>query len=534
MSYVLTVIGVGSHGGCDDAVGLHLVTLLAESQSAGCGSGVDCVLWESADALTLVHDLLELANPVLLVDCADMGLAGGEWRAFVPGEGQLRLARDAVSTHGLGIAEALELARGLGFSHALRVFGVQPFDLTPRIGLTAEMGACLPVLFGALAEEVKRLLPDPSICVPVDKPFDRPVLGLGIETKSALALGRGDTIHLYGSFGDLGEPMRRVQMERAVDALLNGEDPPGVIVVDRHPDMFPGVLGRRLARERGLQLLEVQHHQAHAAACMAEHGLEHALALTFDGMGYGGDGTLWGAELLEVGRSGWLRLATFAPVPLPGGDAAVRHPLRQLFSRLLDARVEINAAWQERLGITPLESMVWSRQCRTGLQAPLTHAAGRLFDAFAAWLDLAPACIAFEGEPAIRLQAVAESWQGEPLPAPLPFVGRMADGIWIIDWSGLFAMLPPEPPCVSDRPAWAYAFHLAVAAAMVEMAVSGADRCGVRDVVLSGGVFFNGLLRTLLVERLEQAGLRVWVHRRIPTGDGGIAVGQVWLAGKVE
>lgn len=149
----LTVAGIGSLLSRDDAIGLELVRDLPTP------SGVETLLWEDADALTLAHELLQLATPVLIVDCADMRLAPGSWRAFSLDDAGLAPATDAVSTHGLGLAEALAIARQLGFGQTLRVFGVQPYDIRSGAGLSAAMAGRLGVLRQALGETVAGLLP---------------------------------------------------------------------------------------------------------------------------------------------------------------------------------------------------------------------------------------------------------------------------------------------------------------------------------------------------------------------------------------
>ncbi|MBF0273160.1 MAG: hydrogenase maturation protease [Magnetococcales bacterium] len=533
----LTVIGVGSRGARDDGIGLRLVEALAQSTAS---PGLTPVLWEDADALTLAYDLLTLTEPVLIVDCANMGLEGGIWRHFRPRDGLLKTTVDSLSTHGFGVAEALEIACGLGFDHPVGVFGVQPFDLSPQPGLTPEMTQRVPELLtglqtvvGCLLAEWPAALPEIQAVIPAPGRFARPMLALGIESKNALAFGHGESITLFRPCGDLTDPMARNAMEQAVLALLDHPShPPEALVVDRHPDLYPTVLGGRLARERSLELVTVQHHQAHAGACMAEHGLHAALALTCDGMGHGLDGSLWGAELLHLHPGGWSRLGTFAPVPLPGGDAAVRQPVRQLLARLLAAGVTIDAAWQTRLGLSAVEIDLWRQQCRLGVNAPMSHAAGRLFDAFAAWLGSAPRVIAHEGEPAMGLEAMAHRWPEKPCDRHLPFALREESGMVWVDWSPLFAALPVEPVPEEDRPAWAYGFHQAVAEALAALVEQGTRNTGVRHLVLSGGVFMNRLLKDLLRARLHASAVKIFHHQRLTTGDESLAVGQLWIAGE--
>jgi len=154
----LTVAGVGSFLSCDDAIGLRLVEAYARQPLP---SGVTTQPWEDADALTLADNLLESDEPLLLVDCADMGLTAGSWRVFAGDEARFRCHSDALSTHGLGVAEALAIARELGREAAVHLFGVQPFDLSPRPGLSDGMQECFAALFTALSESVDTILNNP-------------------------------------------------------------------------------------------------------------------------------------------------------------------------------------------------------------------------------------------------------------------------------------------------------------------------------------------------------------------------------------
>ncbi|MBF0423748.1 MAG: carbamoyltransferase HypF [Magnetococcales bacterium] len=378
--------------------------------------------------------------------------------------------------------------------------------------------------------------PQPATTLRLARPLKRSVLAMGVETKNAIALGRSREITLFPMVGDLADPDTRMRLERGARALLDGEFPPEVIAVDLHPDMYPTVFGRQLARERGLPVIEIQHHSAHAAACMAEHGLQEGLALSLDGMGWGTDGTLWGAELLQMTPGRSLRLGTFAPVPLPGGDAAVRHPDRQLVARWLDAGVAISDGWRQRHGLTPGAITIWTEQWRRRLNAPMSHAAGRLFDAFAALLGIAPGTIGHEGEPAMLLEAEARRFHGIlSHEHRLPYALGYHDGVLLVDWAETFRQFPPEK-CLTPEEVtlWAYAFHLAVASAIQEMVQYAHQLTGLHAVALSGGVFMNGLLKDHLIVSLEHQGFQVFCHRQIPVGDGSVAVGQAWMIGEKE
>ncbi|MBF0142098.1 MAG: hypothetical protein HQL59_01400 [Magnetococcales bacterium] len=378
--------------------------------------------------------------------------------------------------------------------------------------------------------------------ITLPQPLRRRVLAMGSEAKNRIALGVGSTITLSPPSGELSDPEARQRLEEAVAHLR--DDPataPEVIAVDLHPDLFPSILGRRLAASWEIPVVAVQHHHAHGAAGLAEHALAAGLAVVFDGLGWGPDGRLWGAELLRIGPDGFSRLGTFAPVPLPGGDAAVREPRRQLVGRWVAAGIEPPPAWRESCGVSEPEAGIWAHQCRRGVLAPVSHAAGRLFDAFAAWLGVAPTTIAHEGEAAMRLEAEARRWTDNDCQRTVSFARREAEGLLEIDWSAAFRLPPParkmprgEAPAreaASARAEWAMAFHRAMAQAIGEMAAWGIARTGLTTVILSGGVFFNTVLCELVIPELASRGGSPLFHRQVATGDAGIALGQAWIAG---
>lgn len=365
------------------------------------------------------------------------------------------------------------------------------------------------------------------------RPLERCVLAMGADMKNAIAVAYGDRVVLSPHIGDLDSPEALDGFEQVVRTLPYFLDRrPEAVAVDLHPDMQATRRGRILADQGGLPVVEVQHHHAHAAACLAEHGLREGLALVMDGTGWGPDGTVWGAELLDVRAGGFTRCATFAPVRLPGGDRAVRQPVRQLVARFVEAGLEISDAWRERLGVTEEEVTVWTRQCRQSLNAPLSHAAGRVFDAFSVLLGCAPDTVTYEGQPAIRLEAAAAGGRKGEFP-DIPFGTREVEGMLQIDWSPAFRMLS-ESARDGARPSSqvAMAVHCAIVRAAKAMVVYGLGRTKGRVIALSGGVFMNRILNDLLVPELEERGLTVLRHRQVPPGDGGLALGQAVVAGR--
>lgn len=361
----------------------------------------------------------------------------------------------------------------------------------------------------------------------------RCVLGMGADLKNSIALGYESTLVPSPHIGDLDTPEAVDGCLQVVEALPRFlGHVPEVIAVDLHPDMQATRLGFDVARRGNLPVFQVQHHHAHALACLAEHGRSTGLALVFDGTGLGIDGTIWGAELLDISPGSIRRLASFSGVPLPGGDSAVRHPVRQLIARWTAAGITTpHPAWFSHLGVSDEEITWWVSQCRQNVNAPITHAAGRVFDAVSVALSVAPSLTTYEGQSAIRLEAVARPAIKSSVPA-LEYRSFESDGMLWIDWSGLFTRMAGENPRTIEKNLWAFAFHRAMALAAETMVEFGLDQTPHRTVGLSGGVFMNHILNELLIPRLENRGIEVLIHRHTPPNDGCIAVGQVIAAGR--
>lgn len=366
------------------------------------------------------------------------------------------------------------------------------------------------------------------------RPLARRVLALGAELKNTIALGFEGEVVLSPHIGDLETPEACDGLEQVVQrlpAFLGREAE--VVAVDLHPDMHATRLGRAYAAERGLALVAVQHHHAHAAAALAEFGLEAAVALVFDGTGLGPDGMIWGGEALVVDRGGFRRTGTFTPVPLPGGDAAVRRPARQVVARLQAAGQPPEEALLARLGVAAGEAEVWALQARRGLNAPFTHAVGRVFDAFSALLGLVAGEITHEGQAAIRLEARARAEHRSAGAAPVPAFSMREDqsGMLIVDPAPAFAALAEERKKGAAGRGWALGFHRELARAARALARHALRGAPGLPVVLSGGVFMNRLLVETLAELLARDGIAVRLPERVPVNDGGIALGQAWIAG---
>ncbi len=342
--------------------------------------------------------------------------------------------------------------------------------------------------------------------LPLPVPARRPLVAAGAELKATFCVARGGKAYLSPHLGDLdSEAAHRAfatDLELYLEMLAVR---PEVVACDMHPDY----LSTRWAHEQDAELVEVQHHHAHAAGCLAEHGeQEPALALVFDGTGYGTDGTLWGGELLRCDLGAFERLAHLEPVPLPGGEAAIREPWRSA------------AAYLERAG-RPVPFERWS-EVRESLKvnAPLSSGMGRLFDAVAALLGVREQ-VTYEGQAAIELEQLADATDAEP------YVCRVADGLLC----GADLVAAAHDDLVAERPREeiAAAFHEGVAAAA---AAACADAAEPRLVVLSGGSFQNLRLLGSVRRHLEALGFRVLEHRLVPPNDAGISYGQAAIAAR--
>jgi hydrogenase maturation protein HypF len=372
-------------------------------------------------------------------------------------------------------------------------------------------------------------------------PVTRITLGLGGDLKNAPALARGTDVYLAPFIGDLEDPLTVTDFQRQVDRMLELYGVrPETVACDLHPLYYSSSLAAKFPEARRVG---VQHHHAHALAVMAEHGLERALALTFDGTGYGADGTIWGGEFLEADRRGFRRLGCFRPFPLPGGEAAVLHPLRTALALLAGS---LPPAGIERLlcrdgRLTGADARFLLDMLSRGLNSPLTSSLGRVFDAAAALLDLVDR-VAYEGEGPIRMEGLAlrEPGAQAPLSAgeqaePVLLVRPAAEGApFLLDPSPLLLEVAEQAIRPDARPgAAALRFHRAIARAALEGAREMRRRTGLGEVVLSGGVFQNTLLLGLLVPALQEEGFKVYTHRHLPPGDGGLAVGQVYFQDEV-
>ncbi len=353
------------------------------------------------------------------------------------------------------------------------------------------------------------------------------ILGVGGHLKNSVVLLEGERAFVSQHIGDLETVEAHDAFRRVVEDLQELYSVrAGVIAADLHPDY----LSSRFAAETGVGVEHVQHHVAHIGAVLAENEVEgRVLGVSWDGTGLGWDRAIWGGEFLVGEGCEWMRLGHLLPFRLPGGDLAAREPRRSALGLAAVMRGDAGERAIElmRGSFAHGEVELLLRVMEGGVHAPWTTSMGRLFDGVAALLGLRGRS-AFEGQSAMELEALAERAEGGGV--VYEFVmerGSGAEG-FVVDWRPVIAGVLGD----LDRgiaPEWiAAGFH----AALVELVVGMADRAGEASVALGGGCFQNRILLEGCVRRLGEEGYRVYWPQRVPPNDGGLALGQVWVASR--
>lgn len=359
--------------------------------------------------------------------------------------------------------------------------------------------------------------------LPLGTSTPRPVLAMGAHLKSAVCVAHETRAVLSPHVGDLDSWDGRVALREAVDGLLRVAGvAPQVIAHDLHPDYASTVLGHALSDELGIhQRVAVQHHHAHVAACLAEwQERGPVIGVAFDGSGLGTDGAIWGGEFLLVEGASFERRGHLAYVALPGGDAAARRPWRSAAAHLVAAQ----ARAERPVSVTSEEWEVVHQMLERPERLPRTSSAGRLFDAVASILDLRHVAT-FEGEAAMALEAVATARGSRTYPFTL--VGA---GPWTVDAGDLARAAYHDRLAGRDVAGIAGAFHRSLRDLVVSGCMRIREEAGVDTVVLTGGVFMNALLLSITEAALAAAGFRTLHPRLAPCNDGGIALGQAYVA----
>ncbi|MEM7773578.1 MAG: carbamoyltransferase HypF, partial [Cyanobacteria bacterium P01_A01_bin.37] len=352
------------------------------------------------------------------------------------------------------------------------------------------------------------------------------ILAVGAHLKNAIALSLGDQVVLSQYIGDLDtySTIQRLQ-QTITDFLTLYRCQPTAIACDRHPDYQSTQLANTLAQQWDVPLIPVQHHYAHVLSAMADHQLAApVLGIAWDGTGYGLDQTIWGGEFLHITDDSVERVAHFLPFPLPGGDICSREPRRSalglLYSCFGDAAFDMT-------DLAPMQTYsssqrdVLHQMLANQVNTPMTSSVGRLFDGIAALLDLHQQ-ISFEGQAAMALEFAAST---DAFMTDYPFMVSTTVP-YVIDWRPMVKTIIDDYRQGVSFATMSAKFHRTLVA-IVEAIV---HRVGLSHIVLTGGCFQNRLLTERSIRHLRRDGFSPYWHQRIPSNDGGIAVGQAIAA----
>jgi hydrogenase maturation protein HypF len=384
--------------------------------------------------------------------------------------------------------------------------------------------------------------------VPLPPGFDGApdLLAFGGELKSTFCVVKEGAAILSQHQGDLEDVATFEDYQKNLQLYSKIYDHrPRLLVADMHPEYLSAKLARQRAAADQLPFWEVQHHHAHVASCMAENGValdaQPVLGIAIDGLGFGDDGTIWGGEFLLADYRGYRRIAAFKPVAMVGGVQAIRQPWRNTYAHLV-----AGLGWEQfvesystldlyrYLINKPLPTI--DRMLETGLNVPLASSCGRLFDAVAAALGLCADQAIFEGQGAMELEALAEAWRPSATDLPYNFAITEQAGtdLLYLDSSPMWEALLEDLSRKTPVTRMAGRFHYGLAKAMRDMVahIRGAISAGasLNTIALTGGCFQNRILLEELMRLLEADGLTCLLHSKVPTNDGGLALGQAAIA----
>ena len=372
---------------------------------------------------------------------------------------------------------------------------------------------------------------------PVRLPWEmQPILATGAELKNTFCITRGQYAFISHHIGDLEN---YETLESFQDGIEHFERlfriQPQAMVYDLHPNYLSTRYAQARAERDNLPAIGVQHHHAHIAACMAEHGLpgdQPVIGVAFDGTGYGDDGAIWGGEFLLANYQGYRRYAHLAYVPLPGGDAATRKPARIALAQLWQAGLDWELELPSTAELCVEERTALRSQLERKINAPLTSSMGRLFDAAAALAGVRQK-VNYEAQAAIEFEALVDpdetgaydfelrtsDSQPDDQPAPV-----------LIDPAPLIASIYTDQLSGVAVSTIAARFHHGVAEMVLDICNQIRADTGIHKVALSGGVWQNMVLLTKTVDLLHKADFEVLIHQKVPSNDGGLSLGQAAIA----
>lgn len=358
-------------------------------------------------------------------------------------------------------------------------------------------------------------------------PWDAvPLLATGTELKNTFCLTRERYAFVSHYIGDLENQETLSSFEQAIrhyERVFRIQ--PEALACDLHPDYLATHYAQARSRAESLPLVAVQHHHAHIASCLAENGWaspEPVIGLAYDGTGYGTDGSIWGGEILIAGYKEFTRRFHLAPLPLPGGDLAVRKPARMALSYLLAAGIDLEDQTLASVAyLTPAEAQAVRHQARTGFNAPLTSSMGRLFDAVAALMGLCEE-ISYEAQAAMMLESASDPLESGFYEMPLEND--------IIDPLPMIRAIVADLKASVSMGSIAARFHNSLVRMSLEVCRQIRQETGLRTVVISGGVWQNMRLMNLTLPALEAEGFTALIHTQLPPNDGCVSLGQAVVA----
>lgn len=371
------------------------------------------------------------------------------------------------------------------------------------------------------------------------------ILAFGAEQVNTFALGKGQTILQSQYIGDLKNWETYSFYKQSLDRFMRlFRFTPKQLVCDLHPDYFSSREAEQMVEQLHIPLIKVQHHHAHATACMLEYGLrEPVLAVVMDGTGLGEDGKIWGGEFLLCDRHYYTRRAHLEYVPLPGGDKAAMEPWRMAVALGWHYGLIPPASFVKRIGTTRIEML--QRMMEKGVNTPYTSSAGRIFDAVASLLGICDVC-RWQAEAPVLLEQAAwkEMEKRKEDTSDVSLADNYLSSSFCtspvvsptdsLELSFLFKAIVEEVENSVAPEMIALRFHYTLAALIYKKAVQEIQQTGVMKVVLSGGCFQNKLLTETLQYLFRQAGIPIYIPSRIPCNDSGIAVGQLAIAGSIR
>jgi len=370
------------------------------------------------------------------------------------------------------------------------------------------------------------------------------ILAMGGELKNSFCLLKDGMAIVSQHIGDLenvaAQQDYRQQIKRYQQLFDFNAD---MIAVDLHPDYLSTQYGQQLAQQQSISLVRIQHHHAHIAACMAEHGLAldtpPVLAAVFDGLGMGLEGELWGGEFMLADYATCQRLGHLLPAPMPGGVQAIREPWRNAYAQLAHNfnYNDISKEFADLDIIRLLETKplsILATMLENNLNSPLSSSCGRWFDAFAAVLGICPEQIAYEGQAAIMLESLAAPEFKRQQDDAYGYAIESSHNIYVLNFRTLLLAVLQDLQQQQNKAVIAARIHHTLISASVALLIKLAAQTQTDTIVLSGGVFQNKLLLESITQQLQLHGKTVLSPQKYPVNDGGIALGQALIAASIQ